>query len=257
MVLPESPLYCPREQMHTVMSDPGCSADTYELLCDVRELTDLFLAYSSNLTSIYDGEVEFDKTCLRDLSIDYDVKVAQIRTRLASRPSACTIGLPTTNDWIYESCRITALIYTSAIITCVPFSIAADPEQNAVVGSAAMISSPPTRRLTESLYEALERTNTGDLWNNMAGVFYWVCSVGAAAARTHTTTNMYSRPSSRSEAYSTWVKRCLTMFSSRALAQMIFEHPLPLLSALRRLLSIQELIGRKASRQSQDFQKHP
>ncbi|OAG01714.1 uncharacterized protein CC84DRAFT_1221199 [Paraphaeosphaeria sporulosa] len=246
MALPESPLYSPREQMYSVVTDPACSKHTYNLLCDVRDLTDVFLDYNDNLATIVD---EHDHNRLRTLSVDYDLKVAQFRTKLASMPSAYTPGLPTSNDWIYEACRITALIYMSALITGVPFSQAADPTLNAVVREAASISDEgwPTKRLTESLYEVVERTNTGDSWNNMVGVFYWVCVVGSAAARTSAIISTNSRPSVHSEAYPTWVKRCLTMFSSRTLALMIFEHPLPLLVTQKKMHKIQALVGRNAS----------
>ncbi|KAF1979232.1 hypothetical protein BU23DRAFT_151034 [Bimuria novae-zelandiae CBS 107.79] len=164
MMLPESLLYCPREQMFSVMTDPACFAHTYELLCRVRDLTDLFLTYSDKLTCGVEEEQEFDEYQLRSLSADYDKKVAHFRTKLASIPSAYMAGLPSTNDWIYEACRITALIYTSAVMTCVPFSVAAHPEQNAIVHTVASNSENISNRpLTDSLYEVLERTNTGDL----------------------------------------------------------------------------------------------
>lgn len=246
MALPESPLYSPREQMYSVVTDPACSKHTYDMLCDVRDLTDVFLAYSDDLATVVD-EDEHDR--LRTLLATYDTKVAEFRTKLASMPSASTPGLPTTNDWIYEACRITALIYVSAIITCVPFSTAADPTLNAVVRTAASTSDEgwPTKRLTESLYEVMERTNTGGSWNNMVGVFYWVCVVGSAAARTPVIISANTRPGVNSEAYPTWVKRCMTMFSSRTLALMIFEHPLPLLVTQKKMHKIQALIGRNAS----------
>ncbi|KAJ4289627.1 hypothetical protein N0V90_010956 [Kalmusia sp. IMI 367209] len=253
--LPESPLYCPRGEMISFINDPACSGYTYDLLCDVRDMTELFLVYSGKLVDLVEieSEVDNDNKQLRTLSVEYDVEVAKFRTKLASLPSAYTPGLPTTGDWIYEACRLTAVIHVSALITCVPFSTAADPAQNAIWRTAASIfECLPTRRLTDMLYEVLERTNTGDMWNNMAGVFYWVCAVGAAAARTPVTINSYQRPNSHNEAYATWVRRCLTMYSSRTLAQMIFEHPLPLLATQRKLLRIQELIGRGASR-SQAF----
>jgi hypothetical protein len=255
MALPESPLYSPREQMYSVVTDPACSVHTYNLLCDVRDLTDLFLAYSDNLVTVVD---EVDHGRLRTLSVDYDVTVARLRTKLASLPSAYTPGLPTTNDWIYEACRLTALIFTSAIITCVPFSVAADPTRNVVVRVAASISNEgwPTKRLTESLYEVLERTNTGDSWNNMVGVFYWVCVVGSAAARVPDIVSTHSRPGVHEEAYPTWVKRCLTMYSSRTLALMIFEHPLPLLDTQKKMHRIQALIGRRNASQSHTIHEH-
>ena len=221
------------------MADPACSAHTYQLLCDVRDVTDLFLAHGDRLASMSEEEQGLEQDRIHTLSMEYDVQLGHLRTKLARMPSAFTPGLATSNDWVYEACRITALIHTSAIFTCVPFSIAANGELNAVVRTveASTSGNDSGRRLVESLLEALERTNTGDVWNNMAGVFYWVCAVGAAAARVPVASETHHGE------HSTWARRCLTMYSSRTLAQKIFEYPLPILAAQRRLVEIQARLG--------------
>lgn len=236
--------------MISVINDPACSVHTYDLLCDVRDITGEFLAYSERLAMSFEDESDLPIGRLSALSVEYDTETAKFRNKLASLPSAHLPGLPVTGDWIYEACRLTAIIYTSALLTCVPFSIAADPSHNVIWQTATISERLPNRRISDMLYEALERTNTGDMWNNMAGVFYWVCAVGAASARTSAIINSNQRPSAHSEAYSTWVRRCLTMLSSRTLAQLIFEHPLPLLATQRKLLRIQELIGRTSRSQA-------
>ncbi|KAF1952055.1 hypothetical protein CC80DRAFT_495657 [Byssothecium circinans] len=242
--LPKSPLFCPGK-MSSVIRDPGCKQHTYELLCDMKELTDLFIAYHEGFSTVFDVEADNEAAHHHITTLEYDIKVSALGSKLASLPSASTPGLPTTWDWVYEACRIAAIIYASAIIMRVQLSEAADPARNVILLNLAFASHPDifTKRLTQSLYEVIEYTNIGDIWNDMSGVFYWVTAVGAAAARTPVTTNTYSRPVSQSEAYTTWIRRCLMMFATRAMIILVFQHPIPINLAQKRLLKVQELIG--------------
>jgi hypothetical protein len=236
--VPESPLFCPNIDFQTIISDEHCSSSTYELLRDMRNLTDIFIADGAELVPL-DGE----------LSMNYDLKALDIRDRLASLPSAHMPGLPTTKDWVYETCRIAALIYTAAIFQGVPFSVAADSIYDSTFFESDSHASTTAEdylfapRLPEALYEALIRTDTTSIWNNMSGVLYWVCAVGAAAARTSATVNMSQKTGFRDEAYAVWVRRCLIMASTRTMIVSIFLNPTPLLIAQKRLLKVQELIG--------------
>ncbi|KAF2129053.1 hypothetical protein P153DRAFT_30916 [Dothidotthia symphoricarpi CBS 119687] len=246
--IPESPLFCQKNDFTTINRAMHCSALTYSLLCDMRNLTDLFISHNTKLNTTRIADPETSKR-LDSASFDYNMKVTGILERVALLPSADTPGLPTFNDWIYESCRITALIYTAAIVMCVPFSVAADPARNVVLSSSVIQTDSKARgyvlanRLTETLYEVLTRTDTANLWNNMSGVFYWVSAVGAAAARTPTAIDMTQQPELRGEAYAMWVRRCLIMFSTRTVIVVVFKHPIPLIMAQKRLLKVQELIG--------------
>jgi hypothetical protein len=206
----------------------------------MKELTDNFIALNAGVVSANDFGTP---------AMDYDSKTLAIRDRLASLPAAHILDLPTTHDWVYETCRIASLIYTTAIIQNVPFSVAADSFQDpAILGShpSTMLGGyPAAPRLTEALYEALIRTDVASIWNNMSGVLYWVCAVGAAAARTATTVNMSQMSRYREEAYAVWVRRCLIMTSTRTVIVLIFQHPMPLLMAQKRLLKVQDLISRR------------
>ena len=253
MSLAESPLYCPRGEFFTVIQDRECNASIHDLLCDMRDLTDLFIAHNSGNNVIFDLDVLARDPWNGPSSTEFDAKVIEIRAKVASLPSARDPGLATTNDWVYEACRIAAIIYASAIIMRVPLSAAADPDRNIIMCDMASLAGSlgitpgHTPRLTETLYEVLEKTNTGDLWNNMSGVFYWVTTVGAAAARTPVNIDMYSRPTCANEAYATWVRRCLIMHATRAMILFVFAQPLPLLLAEKKLLKVQELLGRDSS----------
>ncbi|KAF2640595.1 hypothetical protein P280DRAFT_322313 [Massarina eburnea CBS 473.64] len=246
--LPESPLFCLTEELSSVVRDAYCKEYTYELLSDMRELTDLFIAHHAGAGAILDVETDAEMVHHSSSTLDYVTKIATIRTKLASLPSARVQGLPTSNDFVYESCRIAAIIYTSAILTRVPLSVAADPMRNVVLLDSASASHPDifNKRLTETLYEVIEFTNIGDIWRNMSGVFYWVTAVGAAAARTPVTTNTYQNPGTHGEAYTTWIRRCLMMFATRAMIILVFQHPIPINLAQKKLLKVQELIGSRS-----------
>ncbi|KAF1844844.1 uncharacterized protein K460DRAFT_405124 [Cucurbitaria berberidis CBS 394.84] len=245
--IPESPLFCPRPEFATIVNDSHCSRFTHDLLCDMRDLTDLFLTHHAELEVIFDID-EGEMRRLSSASVDYDIKVAEIRERLASLPSAYIPGLPMSNDWVYEACRITALIYTTSIIMRVPFSVAADPCQNLVFSDSRALANAQAGghmlpiRLTEALYEVMERTDTSNIWDDMSGVLYWVCSVGAAAARTPASINMAQQSRFLSHGYAVWIRRSLIMFSTRAMIVLVFQHPLPVILAQRRLLKVQKLI---------------
>ena len=254
MAVPESPLFCPLGEFFTVIQDHGCSEATHDLLCDMRDLTDLFIAHNTAFDTVVDLEADAHEAGHEQLSVRYDAKLAEIRARLALMPSARVQGQPTTGDWIYEACRVASIIYTGAIIMRVPLSVAAEPYRNVIMRDIASLEGTSkgtqitTPRLTETLYEVIEVTNTIDMWNNMSGVFYWVTMVGAAAARTSMNINTYSRPSSVNEAYGTWVRRCLIMFATRTMTLTLFEHMLPLIMAEKKLLKVQELLGSGSSR---------
>jgi hypothetical protein len=254
IAIPESPLFCPRSEFFTIVRNARCSEITYDLLCDMRDLTDAFVLYNKGFGAVLDVEAEEESSQVSLSSAEYDAKVSAIRARLASLPSAYTPGLPTSNDWVYESCRIASIIYASAIIMRVPFSVASEPGRSVILADSVSLTNSlagghlVSTRLTEALYEVLERTNMEDVWGEMSGVLYWVSIVAAAAARTPASINMSRTPRSRSEAYATWVRRCLIMFATRTMIILIFEHPLPMIMAQKKLLKVQELIGSGSSR---------
>ncbi|KAF2016776.1 hypothetical protein BU24DRAFT_409847 [Aaosphaeria arxii CBS 175.79] len=243
--MPESPLYCPRSELFTLAQDPRCSELTYGILCDMRDLTDLAIAHYRGLESMLAAtQTSRDRARMMEFASQYDAKVAEIQARLADLPSARQPDQSVSNDWVYESCRIAAIIYASAIISRVPFSQAADPGRAIVLSNANMAANGHLmhRRLTEALYEVVERSNMESIWGNMAGTLYWVTAVGAAAGRTRLTINIAQTPS-RTQAYAAWIRRCLIMFATRVMLLLIFEHPRSILLAQKRLVKIQEIIA--------------
>ncbi|KAF2118770.1 hypothetical protein BDV96DRAFT_487720 [Lophiotrema nucula] len=254
IAIPESPIFCPRIELYTILQDPKCSEWTFDVLSDMRDLTDLFIGAHESMNIVQDIDEAIDVSRLSPSLSQFESKLAEIRSRLASLPSAYTPGHPITDDWVYESCRIAAIIYTSAIILRVPFSVAAEPGRSPILAEIASNTNSVagghllTTPLSEALYEVLEKTNQNDIWGSMSGVLYWVALVGSAAARSPTSLNMSHAPRSRSEAYAAWVRRCLIMFATRCQILLVFSHPLPIIYAQKRLLRVQELIGSGSSR---------
>jgi hypothetical protein len=98
--------------------------------------------------------------------IEYTDKAREIRARIFALPSADSPNHLVSKDFVYEACRIVAIIYAQATVEQEPFS------------KTAMVP------LIDKLHEALKNTDLANVWNDMAGVPYWVCAVGAAAAQT-------------------------------------------------------------------------
>ena len=95
----------------------------------MRDLTDLFISNNAS------NEVELNladvsAAYMSSTSLDYSKNVAGIRERLMLLPSADLPGHQGTGDWVFEACRLTAMIYTASIVCNLPLSIAAHPSQN-------------------------------------------------------------------------------------------------------------------------------
>lgn len=213
----------------------------------MRDLTNIFLEHNTTWTTVQDVDA-IDIARLFSPESDDHVRIESIRMRILSLPSAHTPGLLVTGDWVYEACRITALIYTTAIATGVPFSVAADSACVNLSGTSTPItgwdSSQRAHKIypTEVLYETLRRTSTGNLWKDMSGVLYWVSAVGAAASRIPSAMDMALQGRLASKAYSVWVRRCLIMTATRTMIVLVFEHPTAIITAQQTLLKVQELL---------------
>jgi hypothetical protein len=231
----------------TVSNDERCSPSTCNLLRDMRDLTDLFISNNAS------NEVELN---LADVSaaymsstgLDYNKNVAGIRERLMLLPSADLPGHQGTGDWVYEACRLTAMIYTASIVCSLPFSIAAYSSHNLLWAEAESLREPHDRQivltthLSELLLQVLERTDLANMWNGMAGVLYWITTVGAAAARTPTIPTILQRPL-YSNPCKPRVRQCLAMYSMRSYVLLGLKHQMPILLSQKRLSRVQELVG--------------
>lgn len=249
--LPESPLFCLGGDFAMASTDSHCSIAIRNILCSMRDLTDLFIAYAEPLTDQCIKEDEEDEEH-RSLAIfDYNDKSSAIRALMLSLPSAEEQGHPSSGDWVYEACRIAAVIHTEAIVELEPFSKIGDPRyssgslSNTGWTSTYRTTRPsPSKSLPEKLSEALGKTDCANIWSDMAGVLYWVCVVGAAAARTPAgmDNGLQSMTCNGQQSYPIWVRRSLAMHATRTMVILVALHPMPTIMAQRKLYRIQELI---------------
>jgi hypothetical protein len=105
--IPESPLFCPREEFQTVERSPRCAPRTLDLLKDIRMMMDLFLhetkrsrQNSQSLKNLY-KKITSEYPCLTDLSKNTILNY---------------------NDWTYEAIRLTSIIQATAIIKRIAIS---------------------------------------------------------------------------------------------------------------------------------------
>lgn len=165
----------------------------------------------------------------RTASEQYNKAVDSICQRIAALPSAHDHSHEdTARDYIYESCRIAALLYTRAITRLVPFSIVANID---TTDSAAFLPS--------LLYEALYLTDASECWDtDLSGVYHWVVLIGAAASRPCPATFR-----AHDSQYRMWVARCLVMYCSRVRTLLKFTFPAPLIAVLKTFGLIQEILS--------------
>ena len=228
--LPESPLFCPREGFRTIGPGKACSKAAFDVVCHMRNLTDAFVSRYTVVSVEADGD---DHTAYRE-------RVARIRRHIFALPSAEAPDSGVHQDWVYECCRIAAIIYTAAIAYRVPFSIATTVIQ--ALDDSARHVSHPSSDLVDALYRAYNKSDVGDLWGAMSGVLFWVTLVGAAAARASV------GGTAQSQRRATWVRRCLVMSASRAMLKLVFPHPVPTLRAQKRMSLVQALVGTSTRR---------
>ncbi|KEF54692.1 uncharacterized protein A1O9_09134 [Exophiala aquamarina CBS 119918] len=106
----------------------------------------------------------------RDVSLrppytDVTLGLESLEARILCLPSAHDQSFPYSNDFIYESCRLTSVLMVRSVQTISNWKITAERES-----------------LLRPLREALKRTDLAGLWGNKLGLLYWVVLVFSCAA---------------------------------------------------------------------------
>jgi hypothetical protein len=227
---PISPLFAPQGDLSTLFS--RCSNDTYRILCDMHELTRTFIHRWNYPNDAYAQSASH--------LASYDHHMQQIYTRLLLCQRTDVHGAP---DWVYESCRLAALIYCRSIVQGVPFSDSANivhaPSSSVAFSGVTWI---------RALHEALVNTDHKGDWGEMHGVFMWICLVGGAASWP---------PRSQYETHdedhtiTAWSKKWFALFAVKSSLAGGFDHALATTEAQRTMLHVQELIKLKRGIASQ------
>lgn len=239
--IPESPIYCPRGDFFTIVRSKFCTEQMYELLCDMRDLTDLF--FQSFLDPDYNDKSDTvpqiscqppPKPC--DLQTAAEACLKHIETL---SPLAIMSGTPMSYAaWMFEVVRVISLIYTTAIAKGIPFSkaaiiINARCEHTPIATTPGMLPSS-----LHSLVTALQKSNASESWGDMSGVLYWCLMVGGAATRKRGDPADWTDDDE-------WARRYLAATGVRLSILLCFEHAEPTTVSLRRLNKVQELLSRK------------
>ncbi|KAF2683085.1 hypothetical protein K458DRAFT_50432 [Lentithecium fluviatile CBS 122367] len=223
---PISPLYAPHGDLSPLHGT--CSDGAYQIISDMHDLTHTFVARWN-----YTGE--FLPTSSDSQLASYDGHMQQIYTRiLVSRSTEDSVA----PDWIYECCRLAALIYCRSIVQGVPLSESA----NVLHARSSSVDASDTN-LISALHNALEHTDRREYWGDMCGVLLWVCLVGGAASWPSSYYLYEATPDVQASA--AWNRKCFALFAVSSSLSYGFEHASATVEAQRMMLHVQHLINLK------------
>jgi hypothetical protein len=221
---PISPLLASRA--HMPLAYRNCFiATTKEIIQKMQRCTHIFLArwtHKGDPHMISSGQLA---TC--------DAELQSIYSDLLLLPSTDDSSTP---DWVYESCRIAALIYCRSIVHGATLADSANIMHASISGSSS-----GSVTLLAALHSALGKTELQTCWGfDLSGAFLWVALVGAAASR--------SPPRSSSDEAlqaSAWRRKCFALYAVRAAVSVPFECADATIYALRTMLQVRECIAIK------------
>jgi hypothetical protein len=268
--IPESPLYCPRSEFFTLAASPLCTETIYTILSDMRDLTEAFLSRhnssstNSTITTLFDPLL-FPSSKSTLIPNHHNTTLTTLQTRLPRLPSAHHPNHSHSKNFLYESIRLAALIYTTALTHRIPLSAASTFPDPALSASSAP-------DLAIALYNAISGTDMSACWGSFSGVFFAVNLIGAAAARTVGVVETFSRAQGvygglsvaldstlgmtevnealtalvppHNRPHREWARRCMAMYATRVRTVLVFGHPVATIAAQKRLLAVMEVLGR-------------
>jgi hypothetical protein len=173
--------------------------------------------------------------CVSDLDpganaqvLSCDAQLRQIYTRLLHFPSTENDHTP---DWVYESCRIAALLYSRSIVEGT--SLANSARSIHVVNTGQELRSTT---LLSALHAAIMQTDTHSCWNNLRGVFMWVCFVGGAAS--WASMRYSAAEQAETSRASAWMRKCFALYAVKAAVSVPFDRAGATIQALHTVLQV-------------------
>lgn len=235
--LPESPLYCPFGGYYTISRSRTCSQATLDVVKWTRDLTDISLKIhkTQRREMQYAGPQAADHT-----------QALEQRSNLISRILAL---LPDdSGDNTYESVRLCARLYASAIWQKCPLSLAAHPNASLLRTNIADCGVTPLM-----IKEALIKAEIHEAWNSMIGVLFWITLVAGAACNTVPYApprrasigvgNMHAENLFDEEEVT---RKWLIAVGLRCSVLLSFEHTAAVVQMLRKLLDVQDMLADRA-----------
>ncbi|KAF2623904.1 hypothetical protein BU25DRAFT_400081 [Macroventuria anomochaeta] len=203
-----SPLYAPHGNFIRFRS--SCSVRTLDIINDMYTLTGDFVHGR-------DSNSAFIPTRYH----------RQIYERLLPYPSMQDSPTP---DWLHESVRLAALVYTHAIL-----------HQTTFTNSANTIYQDPTMENTTLIFpllEAVEHTDTTNSWGDMRGVFLWVCLIGGAASWASGEQRKIQHVSQPMA----WARKCFSLSAIKAVVSVGLEYADGMMETSRTGLRVRYLL---------------
>jgi hypothetical protein len=210
-------------QVHAPPLYQACSAAATDIIWKMQRCTSTFLArwnHKGEPHMISSGQLA---SC--------DAELQNIYSDLLLLPSAEDDQTP---DWVYESCRIAALIYCRSIVQGATLADSANIMHASISGSSS-----GSGTLLSALHSALRKTDVQTCWGiELSSVFLWVALVGAAAS--------WSPPHSSSEEVlqaSAWMRKSFALYAIRAAVTVPFDYADATIHVLRTMLQVQRYIA--------------
>lgn len=221
LISPLSPPITHASQLYRV-----CSVGTAGIIMEIQNFTDIFLArwnHTGDGHTISSGQLA-----------NCDLQLQSIYSRLLLLPSTESDITP---DWIYESCRIAALIYCRSMVHGISLA-----ESAGIVYPATARSDTKSATLLLALHETLERTNKQNCWgHDLAGVFLWVTLIGASAS--WASARLKSIDDSQK---AIWAAKCFSLHAVRAALSVSSDNIDSTIHALRVFLQVRHWVAVKA-----------
>ncbi|KAF2655436.1 hypothetical protein K491DRAFT_716248 [Lophiostoma macrostomum CBS 122681] len=230
--LPVSPLLAPHGDLSILYG--SCSEGTYQILVDMHELTRIFILRWNYVSDVFSPQASLDLA-------SYDAHMQQIYARMLLLPP---INVEIAPDWVYEACRLAALIYCRSIVQGVPFS-----ESGNVMHSRGTGTGLSNNTVVSALLTALDSTDTSGFWGSMSGVFLWVCLLGGAASWTPSATPY--EQGSENDTTAAWVRKSFALYAVKTVLECGFENAGAIVQGQRTMLQVQSLIDLKRGISSQ------
>jgi hypothetical protein len=217
-----SPLYAPHGDLSGIYH--VCSTTTLDLLSHMHTLTQTYLARSCYVSDLDPASDTHIVAC--------DTKLQDMYSRILHCP---TSENDINSDWIYESCRVAALIFCRSIIHGTSLSNSA---KSVYPRSRAHESTDTT--LLEALHAAVMRTDISACWGDMRGTFLWVCLVGGAAA--WPLSRMVSIEHESPTPAQAWIRKFFAPYAIKAVVSVPFENAGSTIQALRTMLQVRHWV---------------
>jgi hypothetical protein len=227
-VWPDSPLLFTDFTEELMSSSKKCSPQTTELIYLMRDLGDLYLLHVKNRRE----QATDQQLDLSSSDAGYEDAVRTIYEKVLWLPTATDPDTPVYHDWVYETCRIAALIFTLAISHSIPFSQVNDLYQDSYRASfdglhGELIAS--TSSLSSALQKAQNKSVVDSVWDELGGFLSWASLMGVCASRNNST--------SMDELLA---RRWHTMICLRLFTPLGFEYPGSSMAMLAKLLEIMD-----------------